>query len=158
VEPADNLGVNYVRSIGRFMRNIRLVRGFTLIEMLVVVCILGILASIAYPSYMRSVQKSNRSEAKTELNDAAQRFQRCYTLNGRYDVGTNCPIFTQLDGGGSYPTKVKAFYSISASAITSTGFRVVATAIKAPQLKDTKDSCNVLSLDQNGVRTPTACW
>lgn len=140
------------------MRNIRLVRGFTLIEMLVVVCILGILASIAYPSYMRSVQKSNRSEAKTELNDAAQRFQRCYSLNGRYNLGTNCPIFTQLDGGGYYVTRGKGFYSITFSSITATSFQLTATAIKAPQLKDTKDSCNVLTLDQNGTRAPTACW
>lgn len=140
------------------MKTIRLMRGFTLIEMLIVVCILGILASIAYPSYMRSVQKSNRAEAKTELNDAAQRFQRCYTLNGRYNLGTNCPIFTQLDGGGSYPTKGKAFYSISLNSISATEFQVAASAIKDPQLKDTRNGCNVLTLDQNGVRAPANCW
>ncbi len=140
------------------MKNFRLLRGFTLIEMLVVACILGILASLAYPSYMRSVQKSNRAEAKTELNDAAQRFQRCYTLNGRYNLGTNCPIFNQLDSGGSYPTKGKAFYSISLNTVSATAFQVVATAIKEPQLNDTRNGCNVLTLDQNGVRTPTSCW
>jgi type IV pilus assembly protein PilE len=143
------------------MRNIRAVGGFTLIEMMVVVAILGILASIAYPSYVRSVQKSNRAEAKSELNDAAQRFQRCYTLNGRYNIGTNCPIFTQLDNAGTYATNGRAFYSISLSTttpISATGFKLVATAIKAPQLKDIKDGCNVLTLDQNGVRGPTACW
>src|SRR5690554_7773304 len=59
-------------------------KGFTLLELMIVVAVVGILAAIAYPSYMDSVRKSNRADAKAALNDAAQQMQRCYTLNSSY--------------------------------------------------------------------------
>jgi len=137
-------------------------QGFTLIEIMIVVGIVGILAAIAYPSYMESVRKSKRAEAKSELSGLAQQFQRCYTLNGKYNLATNCSVFTSLDSGGSIITNNgDGYYEIKLSTtpvISATAFQLVATAIREPQTKDTKDGCNILRLNQNGVKLPAACW
>lgn len=140
--------------------------GFSLIELMVVVAIVGVLGAIAYPAYLDSVRKSNRSEAMSELNDAIQRFQRCYTVYGTFKPTTPtnaCPIYQQLKNGGSYITNGRGFYQImlatGADAITDASVKVVATAIKAPQTTDTKiGPCTDLKLNQNGVREPTRCW
>lgn len=60
-------------------------RGFTLIELMVVVAVVGILAAVAYPSYREFVAKSRRAQAKTVLLSAQQWMERFYTENFRYD-------------------------------------------------------------------------
>ncbi|WP_041523971.1 type IV pilin protein [Gilvimarinus agarilyticus] len=124
--------------------------GFTLIEILIVVAIVGILAAIAYPSYMDSVRKSNRADAKASLNDAAQQMQRCYTLNHTF---TDCPSVGTSDSA-------EQFYEIEV-AVTGggTGFTATATADQAPQTGD--DDCLSFTLDNLGRRTSTTngeCW
>lgn len=64
-------------------------RGFTLIEILIVVAIVAILAAIAYPSYQDSVRKSRRADARAVLLEAAQFMERFYTENFRYDQDRN---------------------------------------------------------------------
>lgn len=59
-------------------------QGFTLIELMIVVFIIGILASIAYPNYMEYVARSNRSEGQAQLNDVAARQERFFSQNNRY--------------------------------------------------------------------------
>ena len=54
-------------------------RGFTFIELVVVLAIIALLAAIAYPSYMGQVRKSRRSDAQVALLNIAQVFERCYT-------------------------------------------------------------------------------
>lgn len=123
--------------------------GFTLIEMMIVVAIVGILAAIAYPSYMDSVRKSNRADAKAALNDAAQQMQRCYTLNSKFkDCGDN--IATSSPEG---------FYKISVED-TDTTFTVKAEPDGKPQSGDT--DCKTLTLNHLGQKTPNPdpnhCW
>ncbi len=60
-------------------------KGFTLIELMITVAIVGILASIAYPSYREYVAKSRRAEARTVLLAAQQWMERFYSENYRYD-------------------------------------------------------------------------
>lgn len=67
------------------MKKIKLQKGFTLIELMITVAIIGILASVAYPSYREYVNKSRRAEAKTTLIAAQQWMERFYTENFRYD-------------------------------------------------------------------------
>src|SRR5690606_38472416 len=63
--------------------------GFTLIEVMIVVAIIGILAAIAYPSYQDHVRKSRRADAQTALLELAQFMERHYTTNGRYLTSAN---------------------------------------------------------------------
>ena len=88
------------------------VKGFTLIELLIAVAIVGILASVAYPSYLASVTKSRRADAKAALFGLAQAMERYYTTNGTYtgagttDSNTGAPtIFSTtspLDSSNIY--------------------------------------------------------
>ena len=138
--------------------------GFTLIELMVTVAIIGILAGLAYPSYMESVKRSNRAEAKADLTDVAQRLQRCYTLYGKFD-DASCGVFASLNGAPRMQTRGKHLYEITLDAVpagftTANSFKLVATAIAAPQTQDSNSAqdCTVLRLDQRGDKTPAACW
>src|SRR5690554_4830566 len=123
-------------------------KGFTLLELMIVVAVIGILAAIAYPSYMDSVRKSNRADAKAALNDAAQQMQRCYTLNSTF-TGCDTNVAT---------VSPETFYTIGV-VTTATTFTATATAARAPQLSDT--GCTVMTLNHLGQTTPPdadRCW
>lgn len=135
-------------------------KGFTLIEILIVMAIIGIIGAIAYSSYTDSVMKSNRSEAKTELVDVAQRLQRCYTAFARFDDPNGldqCAIFEDLTDGTNYVTRGKGFYEISLGNISATTYILTATAIMAPQTADI-NGCNVMTLNHQGLKAPAVCW
>lgn len=134
--------------------------GFTLIEAMIVLGIIGIISAIAYPSYMKSVMRSNRVEAKTELMDAAQRLQRCYTSLASFN-STQCTVYNQIISTSAMYSRGKGYYQIAFKAnadLTATKYTLEATAVKAPQTKDTTDNCNKLTLDQDGKKLPDACW
>ncbi|MDR7091132.1 type IV pilin protein [Cellvibrio fibrivorans] len=139
----------------------KLTNGFTLIELMIVVAVVGIIAAIAYPSYMESVRKSNRAEAKVELMDISQRLQRCYSSFARFDNAANCPVYADLIDGG-IETRGAGYYRITiapiAGGVAATSFELLATAIKAPQTKDLTDGCNEMRLRHTGVQLPDACW
>ena len=136
--------------------------GFTLIEMMIAVAIVGIIAAIALPSYQESVRKSNRAEAKTELNDIAQRLQRCYTLYASFN-NASCGIYGVVNTATGYTTRGGQYYKITIDVPASgnppeTTYRLTAKAIKAPQTADTAGGCNELTLDHTGAKAPAACW
>jgi type IV pilus assembly protein PilE len=129
-------------------------RGVTLMELMVVIVIVGILTSIAYPSYRAQVRRSNRTEARVALEQTAGALEKCYTRYMAYNDTTNCPAANQFNGGATFNTP-KGFYQISAPTLNGTQFTVRADA-RVGQTSDT--GCTRIELDQTGNRTPAACW
>lgn len=143
--------------------------GFTLIELMIAVAIIGILAGIAYPSYLEMVRKSNRSDAKVALNDVAQRMQRCFTAHSAYNpaAGT-CTVVDELQGaaGVQSPERMYVVRIATAADLTATTYLLTATPVAGSrQAADT--NCVRFTLNQAGVRTAfkngnvnntAACW
>jgi type IV pilus assembly protein PilE len=124
------------------------VRGFTLIELMVVTAIVAILAAIAYPTYQAQVRKSRRAAAQAFLMDVAGRqHQRML------DVRSYAPDLAAL--GMTPPPEVSSFYVISVPAAGPLGFTVSAAPTGA-QAKDA--ACNPLTITQAGAKAPAACW
>jgi type IV pilus assembly protein PilE len=126
--------------------------GFTLVELMIVVAIIGILASIAYPSYLQYVLRANRTEAQSILTETAQFMERYYTTNGTYIGGGR---LSDVSPKGSSGSAVK--YNIDFSA----GPSATAFTLRAvPSGAQADDSCGTLTLSNTGVQTPTTagCW
>jgi type IV pilus assembly protein PilE len=128
--------------------------GFTLIELMVVVVIVGILASIAYPSFQEQVRKTRRADGKAMLMETAQQLERCYTRFASYDNG-GCAVVLPVDSAEGY-------YSVTAAALTASRFTLDATP-QGDQVKDAK--CGVLRLTSTGLQgsqgndaDANGCW
>lgn len=129
--------------------------GFTLVELLIVVAIVGILAGIAYPSYLKQMQKSNRSDAKIVLNDVAQRMQRCFTAHSKYNPEDGvCTVVDDVQAPAGIESKER-FYKVSIAAaadLTATTYLLTATTVAGTR-QATDTDCAIFTLNQTGVRT-----
>jgi type IV pilus assembly protein PilE len=133
-------------------------RGVTLIELLIVVVIIGILMSIAYPAYRRYIIRANRTTAKTQLLQIAQALERCYTNSTPYAYnGATCTAAVPLpitSPDGNYVVN-------NAVAATATTYSLSAVP-QGPQAVDAE--CGTFGLDQTGLQTITGtstvanCW
>ena len=124
-------------------------RGFTLIELMIVVAIVGILVSIAYPSYSAQVRKSRRADAQAALMDIAARQQQML-LDTRSYAATVAALNITL------PASVVQNYTVTVAVGTTVVpmFTVTAT----PSGSQVNDTCAAMSLDQSGTKLPSACW
>ena len=148
------------------MRNTQ--KGFTLIELMIVVAIIGILAAIAVPQYSDYVTRSRRADGQSTLLQVAQELERCYTQFSKYD-DTNCrlkndagaltPVTTLLPAGRTSP---EGYYVIAAadSALSASAFTLTATPQGAQAANDSDSP--TLTVNQLGERTPDPdpnnCW
>lgn len=134
-------------------RSFKLNSGFTLIELMITVAIIGILAAIAYPSYQQYVLRANRAEAQAVLSETAQFMERYFTTNGTYVGGA---LLSAVSPKGASGAAVK--YNITpATVTTATTFTLTATPVNS-QTADT--TCGTLTLSNTGAQTPSTagCW
>ena len=140
------------------MNNRKYNLGVTLIELLIAVAIMGILASVAYPSYVDYVLRSNRSEPQRELSKLAS-LQEQYFIDHR----TYTTDMTLLGMAASPYITESGNYSIagvigSSGGIAGVTFTLTATALGNQASKDS--GCATLSINEVGVKTATSttCW
>ncbi|MGE8259377.1 MAG: type IV pilin protein [Stenotrophomonas sp.] len=131
-------------------------RGFTLIELMVVLVVVAILAAVAYPSYTDQVRKSRRAQVKADLVEYAQMAERSHTVNNTYTAFrfSNTTTSTQSPREGG-----TAYYTVTISGTSQSAFTLTAT----PQGTQAKDKCGTLTVNQANVKTPIAskvagCW
>lgn len=132
--------------------------GFTLIELMIAVAIVGILAAIAFPAYQSQVENTRRTTAQSDLLELAQWMERRYSNGFDYRDTSSTPAvnptlpFTQSPREGN-----TAFYNLSFSGdVERNSFTLQA----APTGGQSGDDCGTLTLDEAGEKgaDEANCW
>ena len=132
-------------------------KGFTLIEVMVVVAIVGILSAIAYPSYTEYIARGHRAEARANLLQAAQWMERAATANGTYPTASSA-----ASAIAALEAQLKMDrYSIKVDSTNGSSYTLTA----APKGAQLKDKCGSYTLTQSGKRDVASatlsvaeCW
>lgn len=124
--------------------------GFTLIELMIVIAIIGIISAIAFPSYNSYLRKSRRADAKVTLTKMASTQERWYLQKSTYT--------SDVDNIGG-DTSDDGHYTMAITSADSDGYEMTATIIDGgAQSNDT--SCQTFTLASTGLKTATSptCW
>lgn len=141
--------------------NVKRLAGFSLIELMITVAVVGILAAIALPSYQQYVKRSNRADVKTALLADAQFLERNFTESNDYskDSAGNAIALPYTVS----PTNGAALYDIAVASITATDFTLTATRHAGNSMAT--DACGDFKLDNlgnktlaNATLTVADCW
>lgn len=143
------------------MRHIE--RGFTLIELMIVVAVIGVLAAIAYPSYQEYVMRARRAEGQSLLNETAARQERYRAQNGTYITSSTSTEIAKL----KLPQIDKSengYYTLGISVIANDGGYTLSANRAGTQISDNR--CGDFTLDATGKKgiaasTPGStelCW
>lgn len=129
-------------------------QGFSLIELMIVVAVVGILSAIAYPSYTAYIQRSHRAEAKNYLQSVAQRLEQNYSLSGSYNATQGGvaidAAFIAATGFGVVPAGGPARYNISFVAGSPAAGAYVLQAV--PTGAQANDTCGTLLLNSQNLK------
>jgi type IV pilus assembly protein PilE len=149
-------------------------RGFTLIELMITVVIIGILAAVALPSYSSYIARARRADARTQLLQTAQFMQRFYAANDSYssDRAGNDVVSAMPDNLKKSPSDGTAVYQLNTS-ITTAGSYTATVNVSAYTLTmapisggvAASDACGMFTITSAGVRgvasatkTRDECW
>jgi len=142
------------------------IRGFSLLELMIVVAIVGIIAAFAYPSYLQQIQKTRRADCSGALAGMGNAMERFFTVNSTYlgaaagGADTGAPaVYPQTcpsDGG-------TATYNLTIQAVTGSTFTLQAAPVGA----QADDKCGSMTLTNTGLKGVTGqnagvtwqdCW
>ena len=129
------------------MKSIKFFKGFTLIELMIVVGIVAILVALAVPSYTRYVRKANRGEAQQLLMNWANNQEIWRANDTDYATTVELPVPTHDKYTFTLPVRTASTYTLTATA-------------SGDQANDEErgDPCTPLSLDQSNAKGPAVCW
>jgi len=126
--------------------------GFTLMELMIVVAIIGILAAFAFPAYQRHVISTNRTDVQAELVQIAQRIQNYKVVNGDYTgVALTSP---SIYGSSVFPKTGKALYDIALNTNQRSGLITDWTLQATPIATSIQKGDGIVQLNDVGQR----CW
>lgn len=132
--------------------------GFTLIELMIVVAIVGILAAVAYPAYQGYVETTRRGQAQADLLELVQFMERRYANGFDYQATDNSgnAVAPTLPFDTSPRSGDPVAYDITLSAVAKESFTLQA----APRSLQAGDVCGTMTIDEQGNRTPptAGCW
>jgi type IV pilus assembly protein PilE len=127
-------------------------KGFTLVELMIVVAIIGILASIAIPSYADYVKRGKAAEATGTLADLRIKMEQCFQDNRAYDNAA-CNAFCATPAGAQY-------FTYSCTVQTATTYTIAAAGVAAEDM-----GSFAFNVDQNNAKSSTfdgtsgaGCW
>ena len=134
--------------------------GFSLVELLVVLVIMGVLSAVALPAYTRYVQRGHRTEAMAALLEAQHYMERYYSANGQYLSPANAvPILPQRLQ--RIPIQGTVRYQLSVREATVNSYLLQAV----PEGSMAGDVCGSLTINQTGLRgvlnsthSVAECW
>lgn len=135
-------------------------RGFTLVEMMIVVAVIALLSMVVYPSFQGAIRKARRADARSALTTAAQMLERYSTENPSAGYST-----ATLGGSGAtavYSDKSEnKSYALALSNLAASTFTLSAV----PQAAQATDPCGTFTINEHGVRGVTGgsllaadCW
>lgn len=146
--------------------DLKKLKGFTLIELMVAVVIIGIVVAVALPSYQNHVRQSNRAVAKAILLENAQFMERFYTVNNQYDATVGADGIANAGGDDvdvvlpltQSPRTGAVQYNISLQAVADATFTLRAVPVGSMA----GDVCGTFTLTNTGVQGAggdvASCW
>ncbi len=130
-------------------------QGFSLIELMITVAIIGIIASVAFPAYTSYIAKASRADARAQLMQASQFLQRFYAANDSYSADrANNTVMSQMPANllQSPASGTKLYDLVMPAGASNTTAQFLIQMVPTTGASMSSDQCGTLTLTSTGVR------